>query len=65
MPPAGPPARPWYGKRGKFEMRILCVMLALACVILLIWVWSQRRALHRAAQQLREVERTDSAARLR
>ena len=46
-------------------MRILCVMLALACVILLIWVWSQRRALHRAAQQLREVERTDSAARLR
>ena len=46
-------------------MRILCVTLALACVILLIWVWSQRRALHRAAQQLREVERTDSAARLR
>lgn len=46
-------------------MVILCILLAAACGLLGWWVWTQRRALRSAAEQLKELERTGSSARLR
>lgn len=46
-------------------MVILCILLAAACGLLGWWVWAQRRALRSAAEQLKELERTGSSARLR
>lgn len=46
-------------------MVILCILLAAACGLLGWWVWTQHRALRSAAEQLKELERTGSSARLR
>lgn len=46
-------------------MVILCILLAAACSLLGWWAWAQRRALRSAAEQLKELERTGSSARLR
>ena len=46
-------------------MVILCILLAAACGLLGWWAWTQRRALRSAAEQLKELERTGSSARLR
>lgn len=44
---------------------ILCILLAAACAGLGLWVWTQRRALKSAAEQLKELAQSDSTARLR
>lgn len=46
-------------------MVILCILLAIACAVLGWWVWTQRRALRGAAEQLKELEQTGSSARVR
>ena len=46
-------------------MVILCILLAIACAVLGWWVWTQRRALRGAAEQLKELTRSDSTARVR
>ncbi len=46
-------------------MTVLCILLALACGGLGLWAWNQRRSLRGAARQLRELQRTGSAARVR
>ena len=44
---------------------ILCILLAAVCAGLGLWIWTQHRALKGAAEQLRELTRGDSTARLR
>ena len=46
-------------------MLVLCILMAIACAGLGWWVWTQRRALRSAAEQLREMERTGSSSRVR
>ena len=46
-------------------MVILCILLAIASAALGCWAWTQRRALRSAAEQLKELERTGSSARVR
>ena len=43
-------------------MEFVCLLL---CAGLCLWTWNQRRSLRSAARQLRELERTGSAVRLR
>lgn len=46
-------------------MTALCILLGAGCVLLGLWVWSERRSLCSAARQLREAERTGANTRLR
>ena len=46
-------------------MVILCVLLAMACAGLGWWAWAQRRSLHSAAAQLKELEESGSTVRVR
>ncbi|WP_242956742.1 sensor histidine kinase [Flavonifractor sp. An82] len=44
---------------------LLCILLAVVCAGLGLWVWTQHRALKEAAAQLEELVRGDSTTRLR
>lgn len=46
-------------------MLLLCILLALACAGLGFWAWAQRRSLRSAARQLRALEESQSASRVR
>ncbi|OUN24194.1 histidine kinase [Flavonifractor sp. An82] len=46
-------------------MVLLCILLAVVCAGLGLWVWTQHRALKEAAAQLEELVRGDSTTRLR
>ncbi|WP_297288928.1 sensor histidine kinase [uncultured Flavonifractor sp.] len=44
---------------------ILSILLGALCIGLLVWIWTQRQALKGAARQMKQLEETDSTARLR
>ena len=44
---------------------ILSILLGALCIGLLAWIWTQRQALKGAARQMKQLEETDSTARLR
>lgn len=44
---------------------ILSALLGALCIGLLAWIWTQRQALKGAARQMKQLEETDSTARLR
>lgn len=54
----------WKGE-GTMGIVLLCILLAVVCAGLGLWVWTQHRALKEAAAQLEELVRGDSTTRLR